>query len=203
MQKNVQTIPRGRLDALTDGVFAFAMTLLVINVELPDDFHPKSTAELLDGLVALRDTLLAYVVTFLVLGIFWLNRAAARGEPEEGGRSYSWAVLAHLFFVTLMPFSMVVLSRFDLAPAVWLYNANMIMLALRAAGIVTAAGPSQRAPMLERGYVEIGTLIVSAVLAMVIAVFSPGDAMLAYLLNFAAPLMRHMLTRRKSGGLPY
>ena len=43
-------ISKGRLDALTDGVYAFAMTLLVINIELPDDFHPKNSAELLAGL---------------------------------------------------------------------------------------------------------------------------------------------------------
>ena len=193
MKDQWDTVPRGRLDALTDGVFAFAMTLLVINVELPDDFDPRTTGALLDGLFRLDDTLLAYVITFVVLGVFWLNRAAARGEPEEGGRAYSWAVLAHLFFVTLMPFSMVVLSRFDLAPAVWLYSVNMIMLALTAGGIGLAADRNDDAPDTDRGYVEIGVLIVSAVLAMTIAAFSPGHAMLAYLLNIATPFIKRMV----------
>jgi len=35
-------IPRSRLEALTDGVFAFAMTLLVVNIELPEGFHPRA-----------------------------------------------------------------------------------------------------------------------------------------------------------------
>jgi uncharacterized membrane protein len=39
--KAASFIPRSRLEALTDGVFAFAMTLLVVNIELPKDFTPK------------------------------------------------------------------------------------------------------------------------------------------------------------------
>ena len=43
-------IPTNRLDSLTDGVFAFAMTLLVVNIELPEGFHPKDNQEFLETL---------------------------------------------------------------------------------------------------------------------------------------------------------
>ena len=42
MAETKEFISKGRLDALTDGVFAFAMTLLVVNFDLPEDFHPTS-----------------------------------------------------------------------------------------------------------------------------------------------------------------
>jgi uncharacterized membrane protein len=41
---------KARLDPLSDGIFGVAMTLLVLDVRLPDDFHPKDGAELLHGL---------------------------------------------------------------------------------------------------------------------------------------------------------
>ena len=41
--------PKARLDALSDGIFAVAMTLLVLDVRLPEDFHPHNAAELLKG----------------------------------------------------------------------------------------------------------------------------------------------------------
>jgi len=44
---------------LTDAVFAFAMTLLVINIELPEGFHPKTNQEFLRGLSGLSDTITA------------------------------------------------------------------------------------------------------------------------------------------------
>jgi hypothetical protein len=43
---NDEAVTKARLDALTDGVFAFAMTLFVVKFDLPEDFHPKSAAEL-------------------------------------------------------------------------------------------------------------------------------------------------------------
>ena len=75
MAETKEFISKGRLDALTDGVFAFAMTLLVVNLDLPEDFHPTSAAELISALVGLGGTFIAYVVTFLVLASFWLGRA--------------------------------------------------------------------------------------------------------------------------------
>jgi TMEM175 potassium channel family protein len=76
-----QFISKGRLDALTDGVFAFAMTLLVIKVDLPEDFHPTSAAELSESLLGLEGTFIAYIVTFLVLASFWLGRARSKEGP--------------------------------------------------------------------------------------------------------------------------
>jgi hypothetical protein len=54
MTETKEFISKGRLDALTDGVFAFAMTLLVVNLDLPKDFHPTPAVELISALVGLR-----------------------------------------------------------------------------------------------------------------------------------------------------
>jgi uncharacterized membrane protein len=46
-------VPKTRLDALTDGVFSVALTLFVLDVRLPEDFHPIDERELLqDGSVS-------------------------------------------------------------------------------------------------------------------------------------------------------
>ena len=74
MSKSIKAaafIPRSRLEALTDGVFAFAMTLRVVNIELPEGFHPKTNEEFLSGLANLSDTFIAYLITFFVLVSFW------------------------------------------------------------------------------------------------------------------------------------
>ena len=105
MAETKEFISKGRLDALTDGVFAFAMTLLVVNLDLPRDFHPASAAELISALLGLGDTFIAYVITFLVLATFWLARARTKEEPEAASGTYAWSLLCHLFFVTLLPFS--------------------------------------------------------------------------------------------------
>lgn len=88
-------IPRSRLEGLTDGVFAFAMTLLVVNIELPEGFHPTSNREFLAKLSSLSDTFTAYIITFFVLVGFWSGRAAETGEPDMASPAYARATLWH------------------------------------------------------------------------------------------------------------
>lgn len=144
-------IPRSRLEGLTDGVFAFAMTLLVINIELPRDFHPKTNQEFLHALSGLSGTFTAYLITFFVLVGFWSGRAQEEiSEPDVASPAYARATLFHLLGVTFLPFSMLAVSRYDLAAAVWIYGANMIWLAVtalaisRAANAIAAAAPARR-----------------------------------------------------------
>jgi len=188
-------ISKSRLDALTDGVFAFAMTLLVVNLHLPEDFHPSSAAELISALLGLGDTFVAYVVSFLVLATFWLGRARTREEPESASGTYAWSVLFHLFFVTLLPFSMIVAGRYNLAPAICVYGANMILLALTAMGITLVIERDIQRRLVPSGRPEYAVLIASAILSIAIGFYSPDNAMYAYFLNFASPLVRRWTER--------
>ena len=108
------------------------MTLLIVNFDLPENLHPTTAPELISALLGLGGTFIAYVVTFLVLASFWLGRARTQEEPEAASSAYTWSVLFHLFFVTLLPFSMIVAGRYDLEPAICVYGANMVLLALTA-----------------------------------------------------------------------
>lgn len=195
MAEDKEFISKGRLDALTDGVFAFAMTLLVVNLELPREFHPKSAAELLSGLLDLGETFIAYVITFLVLASFWLARARTKEEPEAASAAYAWSLLVHLFFVTLLPFSMIVAGRYNLAPAIWVYGINMIFLALTAIGITLVIERDIHRRLVPSGRPEFAVLIASAILSMIIGFYSPDSAMYAYFLNFASPLVRSWTER--------
>jgi uncharacterized membrane protein len=189
-------IPTSRLEALSDGVFAFAMTLLVVNIELPEDFIPKSNQEFLSRLSDLSDTFIAYIITFFVLVSFWFGRAKETGEPETASQAYAWAVLLQLLAVTFLPFSMLAVSRYDVAGAVWIYGANMILLAVTALSILPIAHRDSGRAHAPDGRVELGILILSAVLSMVASLWSPDDAMLFYLLNLATPIAARAVYRR-------
>lgn len=196
MKRAAGFVPTSRLEALTDGVFAFAMTLLVVNIELPEGFHPKTNREFLSRLWDLSDTFVAYIITFFVLVSFWFGRARQTGEPEMASVAYAWAVLLHLLSVTFLPFSMLAVSRYDVAGAVWIYGANMILLAVTALAISRIAQRDGGRAGTPNGRVELGILIVSAVLSMVASLFSPDYAMLLYLLNFASPRVARAVYRR-------
>ena len=73
---------KSRLDTLSDGIFAVAMTLLVLDVRLPDDFHPKDSAELLQGLFDLWPKFLPYLLSFGVLGCAGFPTSRCEAAPN-------------------------------------------------------------------------------------------------------------------------
>ena len=103
---------KARLDTLSDGIFAVAMTLLILDVRLPDDFHPASNRELLQGLAALWPKFLPYLLSFSVLGLRWLANIEIRSRAEFVNREYVNWWLLYLLLITCVPFSTIVVGRF-------------------------------------------------------------------------------------------
>lgn len=198
MKRAAGFIPRSRLEGLTDGVFAFAMTLLVVNIELPEGFDPKTNQEFVNRLADLSDTFIAYIIAFFVLVSFWFGRAQLDGEPETASTAYAWAVLLHLLGVTFVPFSMLAVGRYDVAGAAWIFGANMILLAVTALFISRVAERDSGRAQVPSGYVENGILIASALLSIMTSLFAPDYAMFPYLINIASPLAARAGSRQRA-----
>lgn len=193
--KGSGAVSKQRLDALTDGVFAFAMTLLVINLDLPDGAVVSNPGQLIGILTQLQDNLLVYVISFVVLGARWIRNARGHGSDVWCSYAYAWAVVIHLFFVTLIPFSTKLVGLYgDLWPAICIYAANTICAAvssMRASDILAA---QEKVPLPFEGRLDLLVLIATALLSCAIAFIAPGYSMYAYLLNAASPLLHR--TRR-------
>jgi TMEM175 potassium channel family protein len=101
-----------RLAALSDGIFAFAMTLLVLDMRVPAIEAIHSEHDLWRGLVALGPRLVMYMMSFLTLGIFWLGQQTQLNHLERSDRSLSWIHIVFLFGVSIMPFSTMLLAEY-------------------------------------------------------------------------------------------
>ena len=104
-----------RLAGLSDGIFAVAMTLLVLALAVPTVNEVKTEAELGQALVNLVPSVITYVSSFLTLGIFWVGQQTQLSQLERTNRDYTWINLAFLLFVTLLPFSTELLAHFYLS----------------------------------------------------------------------------------------
>lgn len=185
--------PKNRLEALTDGIFAVAMTLLVLDLRIPDEVgRPTDEASLVRALIALTPKLIPYLLSFYLLGVSWLSLIKVRSRSETVGAGYARWCLLYLLFVTLLPFSTVVMGRFTAyAAATALYAANI--------GLVAATGfllmsvlpdPVQDEHWLDRR-VSLVVLFVSCVLTVALSFVTPGSALWAFTLNLVAgPLAR-------------
>jgi len=121
--KNVE-----RLAALSDGIFAVAMTLLVLDLHAPVAAL-QGNHHLLPALAGLLPKFAVYVMSFLTLGIFWVGQQTQLNFIEQSNRELAWLHLLFLFFVTLMPFSTQLIGAFIAERAALLvYWLNILLL---------------------------------------------------------------------------
>ena len=122
----------GRILALSDGVFAIAITLLIIAIAIP---ATTSNADLPKALLGLWPRYLAYVLSFLVIARFWVTHHLAFRLISGYDATLVWLNLLLLMFVAFLPFPTAVLGEHEGSPAAAvLYGASVCL-----AGAASAA----------------------------------------------------------------
>ena len=118
-----------RLAALSDGVFAVAMTLLALDLRAPAAEAIHSEHELGRALIVLSPRLLMYMMSFMTLGIFWVGQQTQLNHLERSSRGLTWIHIAFLFLVTTVPFSTALLAEFThYRLALLVYWVNILLL---------------------------------------------------------------------------
>ena len=117
---------KARFEAFTDGVFAIVITLLVLGLALPEFKAAPSDAELAHALLALWPNLLAYALSFAVIGIMWQNHHALFRLVHTVDRTTVFLNLALLGLTAFIPFSTSVLGAHPaLKTAAFFYGLNL------------------------------------------------------------------------------
>ena len=134
-----------RIGALSDGLFAIAMTIIVLEIRVPD-VQPHTDAALLGAIGQLGPRFLTYFLSFLTLGIFWNAQHAQLNYVARADRNFAWLQLVYLSIVALMPFSTSLLAEFiDLRVAFLVYWLNLYLLGV---GLYAAWWYANRADLL-------------------------------------------------------
>jgi uncharacterized membrane protein len=127
-------IPVRRLEALFDGVFAIAITLLALEVSVPIVDSVRS-ADLVDALVDEWPSYIAYAVTFFIIGAYWVN--SHRIFTLLRGIDHTFQILTILFLmaIAIIPFPNAVLAEYLTDPALrgvatQVYGLGMLVLAV-------------------------------------------------------------------------
>ena len=120
-----------RLAALSDGVFAIAMTLMVLDLRVPAAEAVHNEQDLWRALVAISPRLAMYMMSFLTLGIFWVGQQTQLNHLARSDRGLSWIHITFLFGVSITPFSTMLLAEFPAYRiALIVYWLNILFLGL-------------------------------------------------------------------------
>jgi len=123
-------IPKGRIETLADGVFAIAMTLLAFNLQ-PPSISIRDNGDLQSALLAMLPSLKTYVLSFLVIGIYWISHHFQFHYVRSANRTLLWINIFFLMAVATLPFSTAVLGRYEhYQSAIVLYSVNLLLVGL-------------------------------------------------------------------------
>lgn len=115
---------KNRLESFSDGVFAIVITLLVLDLRLP----AVSYAALGGSLRALVPSIAAYVLSFLLVGMYWVFHHHAFTLLDAVDGVLLWINIVFLLFISFMPFPTMMLGRypFQTLPVVF-YGVNLLL----------------------------------------------------------------------------
>lgn len=130
-----ETNPNTRLEAFCDGVFAIALTLLIIDIKISHTAEIKSNADFWIALKHTTPSILSFVLSFIVILITWVNHHNTIKLINKSSASFIYANGLLLLTVVFIPFPTSLVGEYistdHAAPGVILYNA---VLALQAVG---------------------------------------------------------------------
>lgn len=121
----------GRIEALSDAVFGVAMTLLVLEIKVPEFNEQITEKKLVSDFLELMPKFLVYFLSFMTAGIFWVGQAAQFKYIKSSDRNITWINLLFLFFVSVIPFSTAFLGdHIAFKFSIFLYWLNIFLMGM-------------------------------------------------------------------------
>jgi len=115
---------KGRLEAFSDGVIAIIITIMVLELKVPHGEH-------LDSIAPLWPVLVSYILSFIIVGIYWNNHHHMLHAVKQVTGAVLWSNLHLLFWLSLMPFATGWMGENHFAPLpVALYGVVLLMAAV-------------------------------------------------------------------------
>lgn len=182
----------GRIVAFSDGVFSIAITLLVLNLGIEKGL---TEGQIDNAIWNLREDLLAYAISFAVIGRFWLVHHRFFAEVEAFDGRLIGLNMLYLGWIVLIPFSSEVLGEYGgTTTAVVIYSVNLALVVLLGQLMSAHARRRRLTEMGDRAHREaqIRSTYIAGIflLSIPLAFLSPSLATLLWLVLFLDPASR-------------
>jgi len=114
---------KSRLEDFSDGVFAIVITLLILDIRFPEVDYNQFT----QTLVSLLPRILAYVMCFIIIGLYWVVHHNSMHAIKKTDRNFLWLNILLLLGVSFIPFPTSLLGRYPFqAGPIIIYGATLI-----------------------------------------------------------------------------
>lgn len=194
-----------RIEALSDGVFSIVMTLLVLGLAVPVMKDPLASRELLMKLLEMLPKFIAYIVSFTVLGIFWILHKRQLNFIVKSNGMFLWINIFFLMVVSLIPFSTALLGDYPgNRIAVFMYGINFLVgfqfLFLKwiyATGRLRLADPRLPKTIIKKYKTGLVAVSLGVIIALIICMIDTRLSLILYVI-MAVALVVYIMTRGHS-----
>src|SRR5215203_755095 len=115
---------KSRLEAFSDGVFAIVITLLILDIRFPDVEYSQFKATL----VSVYPRILAYVMSFIIIGLYWVTHHNSMHAMQKTDRGFLWLNILLLLCVSFIPFPTSLLGRYPFQSGpIMIYGITLIV----------------------------------------------------------------------------
>lgn len=122
-----------RLEAFSDGVFAIVITLLILDIRLPEVDY----AHLREALKEIAPKILSYVMSFIVIGLYWVSHHNSFQLVKKTNRAFLWMNVFLLLVVSFIPFPASLMGRYPFQTIpVLIYGLNLLTVNFIAFGML-------------------------------------------------------------------
>lgn len=179
-----------RITNMADGVFAIVLTLIVFDLRIPVDIE-----DLVDAIFNLRSSILSYILSFILLGYYWVAHHNQVDYVKRVDQTFMWLNVLYMMFVSLVPFTANTLGRYSgQSVAVLLFSITLTALSLlhylmwSYATKRTTNGKRRLIDddlsdaVIRRGYTQSLVPVLFYVLAVMASFISPASSIFVYTL---------------------
>jgi uncharacterized membrane protein len=206
----VPGLSKGRIESLTDGIFATVMTVLVLSLSAPVITGSLTGAQLSSevdaGIQSLLPDIVGYVLSFLILAVMWVSHHSVFAYLRGMNRALVWLNIVFLLTIGFVPFSTALLGRYPTVQVpVMIYGANMLAISIAMQAflwyaisrkLVMTEGNGEKAMHYIISRWRLGSFIYGGAMVMsfvspVVSVVVYGGALVFYVLSSSIGLNLH------------
>ncbi|MBS1512051.1 MAG: DUF1211 domain-containing protein [Bacteroidetes bacterium] len=189
---------KNRLEAFSDGVFAIVITLLILNVKIPHTpYH-----DLLQALTAMLPAISAYILSFLLIGMYWVFHHNAFTHIAQVDGVLLWLNIILLLFISFLPFPAMLMGEypFTTIPVV-VYGCNlllangtgfiMFLYLMRNKSLATPAFSAKVMKIQLTTYITVNILYI---IAIIIGFYKPTISLIIFAVMAVSLIVRSAVT---------
>jgi len=105
MENNKSLFSLSRLEAITDGIFAIIITILILTISVPDGDNVSSSKDLNNALLNTLPLIMNYIISFFLISTFWMSHILELKMLKNTNRHHILLNFVYIFFVSLIPFT--------------------------------------------------------------------------------------------------